>query len=301
MWLAGALGLRNVDVDVADAAQLGDRLFGMRQRLAVQAVLVGDLSHSVALLGLGQDHVRASGVSDRLGVRGVDRRHVVTIDFDRVPTVGLGPLGVGVEVPAMHRLPGLAQTVHVDNRSQVVKAVEGGVLEGLPDGALRHLRVTAQHPDAVRQLVQPPAGKCHSHADGKTLPERARCNVHPGQDGRRMPLDAAAELAESEHLIVGDGTGRLVDRVQQRRCVPLAEDQVVVVRVARVPEVVVQVLGDQDGHQIGTRHRGRRMTRSGRRARADGVDAELLPELAPLVVVVRHSLAPMRGHSCAIP
>src|SRR5207237_9646840 len=54
VWLAGALGLRNVDVDVADAAQLGDRLSGMRQRPAVEAGPVGGLRHPGALRGIGQ-------------------------------------------------------------------------------------------------------------------------------------------------------------------------------------------------------------------------------------------------------
>src|SRR5207248_1236234 len=82
---------------------------------------------------------------DGLGVGGVDGGDVVAVADDRVPAEGPGPLGVGVEVPAVHGLARLAQAVDVDDGGDVVEAVVGGVLERLPDGALGDLRVAAQH------------------------------------------------------------------------------------------------------------------------------------------------------------
>src|SRR6266511_6465775 len=64
----------------------------------------------------------------------------------------------------------------------------------------------------------------------------------------------------------------------------LGEDQMVVPRVIWVVEVVVEVLGEEHGRQIGCGHGGRRMTRLGHRCRADGVDPELLAQLTPQVV-----------------
>ncbi len=61
MRLAADLGLGDVDMDVADAAELGDRRVRVGERLAVVAGLVGDRLDAVALLGAGDDHRRLSG------------------------------------------------------------------------------------------------------------------------------------------------------------------------------------------------------------------------------------------------
>ena len=84
-----------------------------------------------------------------------------------------------------------------------------------------------------------------------------------------MALDPAAELAKGEHLLVADGARRLVHGVQQRRGVALREDEVVVARVVRRAEVVVQVLADQHRHQVGGGHRRGRMPGAGGGAGSD--------------------------------
>ena len=117
-----------------------------------------------------------------------------------------------------------------------------GRLERLPHRALGHLRVAAQRPDPVRQAVEVLAGVGDANRDRQSLAQRSGGHVDPRQDGRRVALDPAAEPAEGEHLLVLDGAGRLVHGVQQRRGVALGEDQVVVARVVRRVEVVVQVL-----------------------------------------------------------
>ena len=55
------LGLRDLDHDVADPAQLLDRLLGVVERLAVAAVLVLDRLHALALDRLRDDHGRQAG------------------------------------------------------------------------------------------------------------------------------------------------------------------------------------------------------------------------------------------------
>jgi hypothetical protein len=66
-----------------------------------------------------------------------------------------------------------------------------------------------------------------------------------------MSLEAAAQLAIAQQLLVVDRAGRAVHGVQQRRRVTLGEDEVVVARVARVVEVVAQVARKQYGHEVG--------------------------------------------------
>jgi hypothetical protein len=176
----------------------------------------------------------------------------------------------------VHRLAALAEAVDVDNHDQVVETGERRVLEGLPHRALGHLAVSAERPDAVRDAVEALPGEGDADRDRQALAERAGRHVHPGQNRGRVSLEPAPELPEGEELLVRDRAGRLVDRVDEGRGVPLREDQVVVGRVLGVVEVVAEVLVDQDRHQVGRRHRGRGVPRLGDRGRADGIDPQLL-------------------------
>src|SRR5919197_6135745 len=112
------------------------------------AGLVLDLFDALALDRLRDDDRRSALSRNGLRIRAVDRLHVVAVDLDRVPAEGARPVGVGVEIPAVHRLSPLTEAVDVDDRGQVVEPGEGGVLERLPHPALRDLAVTAHHPDA---------------------------------------------------------------------------------------------------------------------------------------------------------
>ena len=277
---AAVVGLGDVDREVALAAELLDRRLRVLDRLAVLAGQVLDRLDALALLRAGDDHRRLAGRLARLGVGGVDRVVVVAVDRDRVPAERLGPLDVAVEVPADHRLAGLAEPVDVDDRRQVVEAVEGGVLERLPHRALGHLGVAAQAPHAVGQPVELLARDRHADRDRQALAERAGGHVDPRDDRHRVALELRAEPAERQQVLVRDRPGRLEHRVVQRRRVALGEDQVVVVGVVGVLVVELEVLLHQHRHQVGRRHRGRRVAGVGGRGGADRVDAQLLAELA---------------------
>ena len=278
--LAVALGRADVDGELAVAAELLDRGVGVLDRLAVLAGEVLDRLDALALLGLGDDDRRLALGLARLGVGGVDRVVVVAVDRDRVPAERLGAADVGLEVPADHRLAGLAEPVDVDDRRQVVELLVRGVLERLPHRALGHLGVAAQAPGPERQAVEPLAGQRDADRDRQALAERAGGHVHPRDDRHRVALELRAEAAEAQEILVGDRPRRLQQRVVERRRVALGEDQVVVARVLGVLEVEVQVLVEQDGHEVGRRHRGGGVARVGLRGGADRVDAELLAELA---------------------
>ncbi len=154
--------------------------------------------------------------------------------------------------------------------------LKAGVLERLPDRPFRDLAVAAKHPNPIGQLIEALPRQGDADADRQALPERAGGDVHPGQHGRGVALEAASELAERQELLVGDRTGGLEHAVVQRRGVTLGEDQVVVAGVVGLVEVVTQVVGHQHGDEVGGRHRGRRMARPGGVAGPDRVDAELL-------------------------
>jgi hypothetical protein len=101
-----------------------------------------------------------------------------------------------------------------------------------------------------------------------------------------MPLEDGAELPVRHHLLVGDRDCATEHRVEERRRVALREDQTVVRRSVGCGEVVLQVLGQQDRHQVGAGHPRGGVTglRSGRATHR--IDAELLPELPPELKVV---------------
>ncbi len=215
----------------------------------------------------------------RLGQRLVDRRDVVAVDDEHARAERRRAGRVGVGVPAQVGRAALAQPVDVDHRDQVGQLVIRRLVQRLPDGALGHLAVAAQHPDAVRQLVEVLPGQRHAHPVGQALPQRPGRHVDPGQHRGGVPLQPGAEPPVAGHqLLIRHHPDRLVDRVQQRRGVALGEDQVVVARVARLVPVIAQVPADQDGQQVGGGHAGGRMAGPGRGTRPDRVHPQLLGE-----------------------
>jgi hypothetical protein len=95
------------------------------------------------------------------------------------------------------------------------------VLERLPDRALRHLAVATQHPDAIGRPFQLLAGERDTDADGKPKAERTGCDVNPGEQRRRMPLQSAAEGAEAEQLLFRDRPRRRKSEYSSGEACPL--------------------------------------------------------------------------------
>ncbi len=182
----------------------------------------------MALLGAGNDQGGPVGRA-RFGVRGVDRRDVVTIDLDRVPSVCLCASREQVGMPLVHRGTALAQPVEVEDRDQVVDLVVRGGLHGFPDAALRHLGVTHEHPGPAGQPVEPHRQR-HAEPDREALAQGATRDVDPRQfgDGRRVTLDRGPELPQREEFLIADRTDRLQHGVQGRRGVPLGHHEPVV-------------------------------------------------------------------------
>ncbi len=224
----------------------------------------------------------------------VDLLDVVAVDRDCVPAERAGTRDVDVEIPADHRLATLSQPVDVEDRGQVVELVVGRMLECLPHRALCHLAVAAENPGVGGDAIEALGGEGRPDSDRKTLTERAGGDVDPGEDGRGVPFEPASELAVREKLLVRDHAGGEVDRVEQRRRVALGEDQPVVRRALRRVEVVAEEAVDEHRQQVGGGHRrgGMPGLRSG--AHADGVDSELLSQLAP-ALGVSHA-----GHSTTL-
>ena len=238
------------------------------------------LGEAAALAGPGHDDRRllAAEVAG-LGEGLVDRGDVVPVDDDGPGPERGHPAAVGLGVPAELGGAALAEPVDVEDRDQVGQLVVGGLVEGLPHRALGHLAVSAQDPDPVRQFVQVLAGQRDADAVGQALAERSGGHVDPGQDRGGVTLEPRAETPVAGHqLLVGDDPDRLEDRVEQRRGVPLGEDEVIVAGVVWVVPVVAQVPADQDGEQVGGGHARGRVPGSGRSARADGVHPQLLAE-----------------------
>ena len=287
--LRGLPRLRRLTVhtQVAFAAQFLDGPLGhvRRQRLPVPAILVLDLAEALAFDGAGQDHGRLAAGLAGVAQGAIDLGQVMAVDQHRVAAERLDARRVDVHMPAVLGFAPLTQAVHVHDRRQVGEPVLARLVEGFPNRALGELRVAAEHPHVVRQLVQVLARQRHPDPDRQALSQRAGGHVDPGQRRRRVALEAGAELAEAHQLVVADGADGLEHGVAERRGMALAVDQVVIVGLVRPRPVVLQVAADQDGNQVGRRHRRGRMARTGGRAAADRVDAQLLAEVAQEVEV----------------
>ena len=90
-----------------------------------------------------------------------------------------------------------------------------------------------------------------------------------------MTFQAAAQFAQSQKLFIGNRADGFVGRVQQRASMAFGENQAVIVGVFRVIEIVAQVIGEQNAHQLGSAHRGCRMAGASGCRTANAVDAQL--------------------------
>src|SRR5205823_3057496 len=112
--------LRDLERDVTLAAELGDGLRRVFERLSVEPVLVLDRGDAFPLDRAGDDHSRPARGRERPGKRPVDRLDVVPVDLDCAPAERPRPIGVDVEVPADHRLAALPEPVDVEYRREIV-------------------------------------------------------------------------------------------------------------------------------------------------------------------------------------
>ena len=164
-------------------------LLPLLDRLAVPALLVLHEGDALALEGAGHDPERPPRAGARLGEGRAQRLDIVAVHGDRVPAerheAGLVVAGLVL----VHRGSALAQAVHVHDRAEVVEAVEGGELRGLPHRALRGLPVPEERVDAALALIEL-ATPGHPRRRAQPLAERARGHPHPGRARRRDVLRA---------------------------------------------------------------------------------------------------------------
>ena len=243
--------------------------------MPVGAVL--DLGEAAALDGLGQDHrgPAVGGASGR-GEGIVDGSHVVPVDLEHPGAECLRSAGVRAQVPAELGRAALAQAVDVDDRDEVRQLVVRGLVQCLPDRSLGDLAVPAEHPDRECAVLQVLACERDPDAVGQPLAQRSGGDVHPRQNRGGVALQTLSEAPVPGHqFILRDDADGLEHRVQQRRRVPLREDQVVVRGGLRVIPVESQMPGDEHGEQVRSGHARGGMPRAGAGARSDRVDSQL--------------------------
>jgi hypothetical protein len=93
----------------------------------------------------------------------------VAVDLQGAGAEGLGPAGIGVQVPAQLGGAALTEPVDVDDRDQVGQPVVSGLVQRLPDRSLGELTVAAQHPDPVGPPLQVLAGQGDPDPVGQAL------------------------------------------------------------------------------------------------------------------------------------
>jgi len=220
----------------------------------VPALLVFDERHALSFHRPGE-HRRRLGRAASALERVVDLGEVVSVDDDRVDAERADARRVRAHVPLELGGPALAEPIHVDDGGEIRETFVTGVVERFPDRALGRLAVSDEDPHVIRRLEHPLSGEGDADADRQALSERAGRDVHPREDGRGMPLQAASELAEGHELIVVDRAGRLEHRVDKGRRVAFREDEVIVRGVVGLAKVVAQMPGEEDRDEVGGRER----------------------------------------------
>ena len=93
----------------------------------------------------------------------------MTVDHDRVDPERADPRRIGAHVPLELGGSALAEPIHVDDRGQVREPFVAGVVEGLPDRALRGLAVTDEDPHVERCPEHTLSGEGDADADRQAL------------------------------------------------------------------------------------------------------------------------------------
>src|SRR5262245_64390666 len=86
---------------------------------------------------------------------------------------------IGLTISSMHGCLALPQTIHVNNRNQIVELVVSGQRGSFPHTSLRSLAVSHQDVSAVIQLVEFLRIQRHAHASGKPLAQGASRHIDP--------------------------------------------------------------------------------------------------------------------------
>ena len=250
---------------VATSARASLEILG-RHRLAVEvgvAQLAEQFENALALVGERHD---ARGLALN-GLEALERpehfAQVVAVDDLGFPAEG-GELAVdGVEVQDILGRPGLLEMVAIDDQGQVVEPELGGRGGGFPVLSFAELAVAGQDVGVIALLVDP-GGQRVADADRESLAERAGGGLDSGQPLHvGVPLERAAQLAQSHDLVVREVAGLGERRIEDRRRVPLGEDEAVAVGPVGVLGVVPQDSAEIEGrHDLGGRQRAAGMARA---------------------------------------
>src|SRR5438132_13819700 len=188
------LRLQAIDPKVANPAQFGDgslRHVG-RKRLPWPAMFVFDFAETFPLDRPGDHHGGLTGRLPCLLQRLVDLVQVVAVDHDGAAAEGLDSIAVDVGLPLIFGWAPLAEAVDVEDRGEVRKAVEPGLVASLPDGTFGQLAVPGQGPDVKAELVELATGKRDPDGDRQALPQTTGRDVDPGEARRRVPFQPRA-------------------------------------------------------------------------------------------------------------
>ena len=191
------------------------------------ALLIRQKRDAGTLLGAGDDQRRACRTLGGAICR-IDRCRVMTIDDRRLPSEGACARRIALALPAQHGRSTLAEAVHVQDRDQIGQVVETSQLKGLIDAAFGHLAIAKQHPEAILCPVEALGRQRHADGCRQSLTERSSGDFDVGKSRRRMAFDHTPALAQRHQLRIGDRARRLEQCIQQRCCVPLGEDQLVI-------------------------------------------------------------------------
>ena len=214
------------------------------------AILSFDEGHTFAFDGPRQNHCGLARRPPRALERVENRRHLVTVDDDRMPAECAPAAFELLHIVRPHCRPALTQGVDIGDPAQIVEAGGGRRVRRFPDRAFRGFAVAEQHICPIRRSN--PAG-VQRHADRRTdaLTERAGRDVDERQPRRRMPFQIGIEAAQLEQFTAIEGAGLGPCGIQNRRGMTLRQHEAIGIRVVRIARVKPH-LGEEEGrHDVG--------------------------------------------------
>ena len=247
------------------------------------AVLVLQKRHPLALQGSRQDHSRPARFPRPL--QGLpDLPDLVPVHLEDIPSESLEFPLIRPEVMAVHGGLRLRQPVDVRHSRQVVQPQVDRRVGRLPDRSLRHLTVPHHH-------VGPPAGpgqllgRGHAHAHRQPLSQRTGGSLDPLHPRGGVPFQHTRDLAQVHQAAHRNDPGLGIGRPQNRRSMPLGQDELVVPPVVRVFDVVLHLVKEQAGGDLRHRHTGRGMARSGPAGHLERVDPQLFRDQSQIFIL----------------
>ncbi len=244
------------------------------QSLAMPVLKTFDAGQTLAFQG-SREHDRRT-IADSVGgfKRCKEIGNIVSINDQRLPAECFPASLVDFQLVLQHRWLALTQPVDVNDRAEIIEAVERGPLRSLPYRAFSRFTIAHQNKNALVGILELFRIEGHANSHRQTLPQRTGSYVHKGQSGSGMALQIRVDLTQSQQFLSREGTCLRPSGIEDRCGVPLREHEDVTVAIVWIARIVTHHGIEKHSHNLRRRSAARRMTAAGFGRGTDRVNAQ---------------------------